>query len=162
MALLFASNALNGWRATRPMASPVGNVRVSTDQVADFERLLAAVPPGTSLFVHPYLPIAYFLTQARNPTRYAYLNPGMMTHQDEMAVLGQLQADPPEWLLYLKLSREEFLRVFPHGENLNWRYETLEAWLDRNYAPSESPVVTLDGYQLWRRITRGPPLSAAR
>jgi hypothetical protein len=75
------------------------------------------VHPGASLFVYPYLPIAYFLTQARNPTRYAYLNPGMMTHADEAAVLAQLQADPPEWLLYLRLSREEFLRVFPHGGN---------------------------------------------
>lgn len=162
LASVFAANFVNGWRATRPMASPVGRVRAGIDQVGDLEKLFATVHPGASLFVYPYLPIAYFLTQARNPTRYAYLNPGMMTHADEAAVLAQLQADPPEWLLYLRLSREEFLRVFPHGETLDWRYQTLEDWLNRNYSPSESPAISIGGYQLRRRVATTPPLSAAR
>lgn len=162
LASLFAANDVNGWRMTRTIASPVGRVRAGIDQAGDLEKLFAAVHPGASLYVYPYLPVAYFLTQARNPTRYAYLNPGMMTHANELAVLGQLQADPPEWLLYMKLSREEFLRVFPHGEGLDWRFETLEDWLDRNYAPSEKPAVSVGGYQLWRRIATTPPLSATR
>ena len=162
LASTFAMNYVNGWRGTQPALSAVGKVRVPMDQAAEFQKLFATVHPGASLFVHPYLPIAYFLTQARNPTRYAYLNPGMMTHEDEMTVLTQLQADPPEWLLYLQLSREEFLRVFPHGEKLDWRYRTLETWMEQNYTPSENPAVTLNGYRLWRRAAISPPLSAAR
>ncbi|HML16465.1 MAG TPA: glycosyltransferase family 39 protein [Bryobacteraceae bacterium] len=158
LASLFAANDFNGWRMTKTITSGVGAVRASGNEAGDLENLFVQVRPGATLFVHPYMPIAYFLTQARNPTRYSYMNPGMMTDEDERSVLAELQADPPEWLLYLKLSRQEFLRVFPHGDQMDWRFERLESWLDSHYAPVEQPAVNLGGYRLYRRKARPVPL----
>ena len=33
--------------------------------------LLSVVRPGSGLFVYPYMPLLYFLTQAENPTRFS-------------------------------------------------------------------------------------------
>ncbi len=154
MAGVFASNFFITLRGTTAVASPVGTLRIANEQLSAMENLLAKVRPGDGLFVYPYMPIDYFLTQAKNPTRFAFLNPGMSTTRDAGAALEDLQTHPPQWLLYLKLSREEFLRIFPHGSNFDWRYETLEDWLENNYQPLKNPDVTVSGYQLWQRTDR--------
>ena len=40
------------------------------------------VRPSDTLFVFPYRPMVYFLTLARNPTRYSFLQPGMFPESD--------------------------------------------------------------------------------
>src|SRR5579863_538242 len=81
LAALFAlNNVTSSWNA-RAVSSPVGTIRVAPDLEPDMEKLLAQVHPGQALFVYPYSPIQYFVTQARNPTRFSYLAPGMMTGQ---------------------------------------------------------------------------------
>jgi hypothetical protein len=107
--------------------------------------------------VYPYSPIQYFITQARNPTRFSYLAPGMMTREEEAEALAQLQSQPPQWLLYLPLDRDEFLRVFPHATSLSGHFETLETWLTQNYKPVEQPAVNLGGYRLWQRVEMARP-----
>jgi 4-amino-4-deoxy-L-arabinose transferase-like glycosyltransferase len=151
MATVFSANYFRGWRDSAQVHSPAGVLRVPLDEVADVERLMAEVHPGEGLFVYPYMPLDYFLTQTRNPTRFSYLAPGMMTRTEELETLAELQAQPPEWLLYLKLTPEEFLRVFPHASGLNWRFDTIEEWLRNNYQPVEGPSVNVAGYGLWRR-----------
>lgn len=151
LAALFAWNDVAGSWSARAVSSPVGTIRVAPDLAPDVEKLLAEVHPGHTLFVYPYSPVYYFITLARNPTRFSYLAPGMMTGQEEAAALAQLQSQPPEWLLYLPLGREEFLRVFPHATGLSGHFETLETWLQKNYRPSEQPPVNLGGYRLWQR-----------
>jgi hypothetical protein len=152
LALPFASNYFVTLQATAPVSSPIGTLRVPNKTVDDVENLLRTVRPGQTLYVHPYMPIHYYLTQAVNPTRYPYLAPGMMTSAEEKTVLAELQQCPPQWLLYMQLSRNEFLRVFPNAINLNWRFPDIDAWLQQNYKPLESPKVSLGGYQLWTRI----------
>ena len=115
LATVFASNYVRGWRGSSPVPSPAGILQVARDQAPDVQRLMQQVHRGDSLFVYPYMPVQYFVTQARNPTRYSYLMPGMMTRSQETEVLGELEARPPEWLLYMQLSRDEMLRVFPNG-----------------------------------------------
>ncbi|MGH9593205.1 MAG: hypothetical protein ACRD5L_08945, partial [Bryobacteraceae bacterium] len=151
MASIFAANYFLGWRETARVQSPAGVLRVPLNQVADVEKLMATVHPGEGLFVYPYMPLQYFLTQTRNPTRFGYLAPGMMTRTEEMETLAELQTQPPKWLLYLQLSPQEFLRVFPNGSGLNWRFDTLEDWLRKHYQPVENPGVNVAGYRLWRR-----------
>jgi 4-amino-4-deoxy-L-arabinose transferase-like glycosyltransferase len=151
LAALFALNDVIAWWGARALSSPAGNIRVASDLAPEMEKLLREVHPGQTLFVYPYMPVNYFVTQARNPTRFCYLQPGLMTPQDEAVALQQLESQPPEWLLYMPLGREEFLRVFPHGAAFNTRFETLEAWLQKNYRPSLQPPVNLGGYRLWQR-----------
>jgi hypothetical protein len=157
LAALFALNDVTSSWSARAVSSPVGTIRVAPDLAPEVEKLLAEVHPGQSLFVYPYSPIQYFITQARNPTRFSYLAPGMMTGQEEAEALAQLQLQPPQWLLYLPLSRDEFLRVFPHATTLNGHFEALEAWLTQNYKPVEQPAVNLGGYRLWRHAGNAGP-----
>jgi hypothetical protein len=157
LATLFASNYVKGWYQTVPMPSPVGTMRVPSDQASQMGNLLATVHPGETLFVYPYMPVQYFYTQAKNPTRYFALGPGSTRPEDELEALNELRARPPEWLLYMQLSREEFLRVFPNGTNLNYRLDQLESWMQENYRPMD-PAVSIGGYRLWRHT---PPSEAA-
>ena len=148
---IFAANFFTTLRGTSVIPSPVGNLRVAGDQTAPLEKLLSDVRPGASLFVYPYMPLHYFLTQGKNPTGFSFFSPGMGTPREESAALADLEARPPEWLLYMKLTREEFLRVCPRG-SAAWRNERIEAWLDKNYRVVDQPGVTVSGYQLRRRV----------
>jgi len=158
LATIFASNYVRGWRESSPVPSPAGTLQVARDQAPDVQRLMLQVHPGDSLFVYPYMPMQYFVTQARNPTRYSYLMPGMMTRSQEIEALGELEARPPAWLMYMPLSREEVLRVFPNGAGRDWRFAELESWMQQNYRPVESPAISVGGYRLWQRIA--PPEAA--
>jgi hypothetical protein len=84
----------------------------------------------------------------------------MMTPTEEHSALAELSAHPPEWLLYLQLTRDEFLRVFPNATGLSPRFETLEAWLQSNYRIEERSGVNIGGYRLWKHV--GEALAAAR
>lgn len=156
LAAVFASNDIRGWRESSAVVSPAGILRVAREQAPAFQRLMQQVHPGDSLFVYPYMPIQYFVTQAHNPTRYSYLMPGMMTHSQETEALAELEARPPEWLLYMNLSREELLRVFPNGSDRDGRFAELESWMQKNYRQAEGPSVTVGGYRLWKRIASSP------
>lgn len=161
MAAIFASNYARGWQDSAHVDSPVGSLRVSKAQSADAEHLLRQVLPGETLFVYPYMPMQYFLTQAKNPTRYSYLMPGMMTRSQAAQALNELEARPPEWLLFTQLSPQDFLRVFPNGAGLDWRFTDLETWMHSHYRPADPPV-TFAGYQLWRRTEALESVAALR
>ncbi len=150
LAAVFVVQAAGGLMDEVAINTPVGTLRATPADAQAVRTLLSAVRPGDGLYVHPYKPILYFLTQGRNPTRYSYLQPGMMTRNEEVAVLEALENSPPKWLLYLPLSREEFLRVFPHAAGLDHRFPTIEAWRQREYVPVE-PAVTVAGYRLYQR-----------
>jgi hypothetical protein len=113
------------------------------------------------MFVYPYIPVHYFVTQARNPTTFSYLVPGMMTEEDGMTALDQLRQDPPQWLLYLELTREEYLRVLPSATSLAWRFDTLEDWMTHHYQRVEDPPTNVGGYRLWRRNAAMLPADTA-
>jgi hypothetical protein len=132
------------------VSTPVGGLRVEPGKQSDVRRLLTLVQPGHTLYVHPYLPLFYFLTQAKNPTRFSYLAPGMMTAQEEKSVLQDLERNPPEWVLYLYVTQEAMRGTFPSGKNLNPRFEKLETWIHENYAPLPRPL-QISGYQLLAR-----------
>jgi len=149
--LMFGGTLVREWMDSRTMPSPVGPLQVSRRHVDAMQDLLSTVHPGQGLYVHPYMPVYYFLTQGRNPTRFCYLAPGMMTVNEELETLEGLKANPPQWVLYLQLSREAFLRVFPSGAGVDNRYRTLEQWLEQNYKPLDDKKVNVMGYELWQR-----------
>jgi 4-amino-4-deoxy-L-arabinose transferase-like glycosyltransferase len=142
------AQAASGLRNEVAVATPVGTLRVAAPEAKAVEALLHAARPRDILFVHPYMPLLYFLTQCRNPTRYSYLAPGMMTRIEEIDALDALKNSPPAWVLYLPVSREEFLRVSPHGTGLNHLFPRIEEWRAREYVPVEPPVVVA-GYRLY-------------
>lgn len=148
-AAMFAWQTQLPWRL-RLLHTPVGDVRASAEDAPVVEELLSQVRPHQSLFVYPYKPLLYFLTQAENPTRYPYLAPGMMAAEDARLALTELQARPPEWVLYMDLDRTEFERVFPAGQGLDPHYPQLESWIQANYRAAG--CAPLGGYVLLRRF----------
>lgn len=135
----------------RLLHTPAGDVRANAEEASMVTALLARVRPHQSLFVYPYKPLLYFLTQAENPTRYSYLAPGMMTGDDAKLALSELEARPPEWVLYMDLDRAEFERVFPAGKGLDAHFPELERWIQANYRASGCPSV--GAYALLQRLT---------
>jgi 4-amino-4-deoxy-L-arabinose transferase-like glycosyltransferase len=131
------------------LQTPVGAVRASAWEAPDIAALLSRVGAKPSLFVYPYKPLLYFLTQAQNPTRYSYLSPGMMTSEDARLALSELQARPPAWVLYLDLDRSAFERLFPSAKGFDPHFPEIETWLKANYQPSGATPVA--GYSLLRR-----------
>ncbi len=75
-------------RPTVPVSTQLGEVLCRPQDQRSVEFATAAVQPGESLFVFPYQPIWYSLTRARNPTYYDFLQPGMMTAEDESRPSG--------------------------------------------------------------------------
>ncbi len=144
MAGLYLASYAAAWGAGKPVQTPVGTVRTA-EPLGD---LIREVRPGQGLYVHPYMPVFYFLTQARNPARFSYLAPGMMGAHEERETLADLERRPPEWVLYLPLTREEFLRVFPNATGLDDRFAAIEEWIARGYAETG---VSVGGYRLRRR-----------
>jgi hypothetical protein len=111
----------------------VGAIRAPREDAAFLDNLQREIPRGSSLFVFPYLPIASFLTLSQNPTRYSYLQPGMMSHQDEAAALAELRGNPPARVLYFDLGPKELLEIWPASDPAGLRFHSLEAYLASNY-----------------------------
>jgi hypothetical protein len=146
-AAVFARQAFAG--GSRTIETPIGQVRASAAEAPAVSELLARVRPHQTLFVYPYKPLFYFLTQAENPARFSYLQPGLMTADDAALVLSELKARPPAWVLYLDLSQAEFERVFPSGKNFTSHFPALENWIKSHYSSTGAPALT--GYVLLHR-----------
>jgi hypothetical protein len=111
-----------------------GLVHGSSSDLKLIREMLEPLPAGQPVFVYPYLPTFYFFTDAINPTRYSYLQPGMMTSDDENSVVAALQLRPPCCVIYNDLSVAEILRVFPSSDPARLRVSLVANWLRERYA----------------------------
>lgn len=149
-AVLFTWNYALMRTGERIVSLPAGGLRVAASEAAAWERLAALVRPGDTAFVHPYMPVLYFLTQTRNPTRFSFLASGMMKAREERIALDELDRDPPRWVLHLPLSTEEYMRVLPSASPADSRMEALERWIEAHFRPLPDPLY-VGGYQLLER-----------
>jgi hypothetical protein len=115
------------------VATPVGRVRVSEADARAVRMSVAQIQPRDSLFVFPYEPVFYFLTGARNPTRYFWLQPGMMSDQDERTAYVELNAHPPDWILYRNIPPAEYLRIWPRTDPARLRMPLIEDFIRTRY-----------------------------
>ncbi len=131
--VVFAGNALAQHAREMALATNVGEIRALPEDMSLLRGLVREIPPGSSLFVFPYLPIASFLTLSQNPTRYSYLQPGMMSDPDEADVLAELRKSPPARVLYFDFAPKELLEIWPASDASRLRFHGLEAYLASNY-----------------------------
>lgn len=110
-----------------------GTLRAKRSEAAPLRAWLETVPAGATSFAFPYKPVAVFLAGARNPTRYSYLQPGMMTDADEQSVLGDLERNPPEWVHHTDVPPEAYFRIWPSSDPKRLRMPRIEAFLARRY-----------------------------
>ena len=99
----------------------------------------ASVYPGESLFVYPYQPIWYSLTGGVNPTSYDFLQPGMMTLADESRVLHELEANPPDWVIWHNLSPRVVFSIWPHSDPATLHFNRIESYIRSHYAQLKPP-----------------------
>jgi len=110
-----------------------GWVRVPAESMAMQRMLLKHVRAGDTMFVFPYEPVALFLAGGRNVTRYAFLQPGMMTVEDERAALQDLEAAPPRWVYYSEVPAEAYLRIWPASDRGRLRMGRIEDFVGGRY-----------------------------
>jgi len=127
-------------------------VGVVHGQPADLDVLAsvnARVKPADTLFVFPYRPLLYFVTGAKNPTRYSFLQPGMFSDKDESDALSQLRAHPPQLVFYSDIPPETYLRIWPGSDRRHLRMAHIENFLRENYQEEEKwadfQLLTLTG-----------------
>jgi hypothetical protein len=128
--------------------SRAGQIAGDRQELSFVHSLERAVKPGERLFVFPYMPIAYFLTGGTNPTRFAFLHPGLMTDQDESQALSDLEKYPPTKVVYAPLAASDLLRMFPGSDVSRLRMSRIEAWLAAHYQEDSKYLIDKPGVQL--------------
>jgi hypothetical protein len=110
-----------------------GFLRGTAEDAEYLEPLEQRIQPGDSLFVFPYLPALYPLLDAHNPTRYLYLQPGMMTAGDEREAIAEVEASRPRWVVMAEISRETVLAAWPGSDPSRIAMEAMHLYLRTHY-----------------------------
>lgn len=126
----------------------VGNLRGTEADGRAIQTLEKRIPPGSGVFVFPYFPLIGYLLQGSNPTGYAYLQPGMMSAEDEAQALAQLIANPPRFVLEQRLPEEAILNVWPNSDRSQLTLASIREFTANHYhrvdtAGAESFEVTV-------------------
>jgi hypothetical protein len=87
----------------------------SKDEVVTYVQ--THIASGQELFVYPYLPLYYYLTETINPTRYDFLMPGMHTAQQFQEAIGELAASQTPIILMEPSFREKIVAGFPSASS---------------------------------------------
>jgi hypothetical protein len=148
--LLASAAVLAAWpqEPLKRIETPAGVLGVSKRQFVQLNDLLTAIKPHESLFVYPYLPSLYFVLGANNPTRYEWLQPGMMGPSDVHTVLTELQAHPPHWIVSHDFTEAFILKNWPSSDRSKLRFFEMEAFFDANYHVADTEGVIPIGYRL--------------
>lgn len=154
IAVLVWSPAIIGSSANRRLETPGGAVRILPEDSNLLHLLLNRIRPGESLFVFPYGPTAYFFTRGVNPTRFSYLQPGLMTDEDEATALKELQANPPKWIFYSDVPPKVYLQHWPSSDPSRLRMNLLEEYFVRDYRPVEKLTHRLGEFSLLERVSQ--------
>jgi 4-amino-4-deoxy-L-arabinose transferase-like glycosyltransferase len=115
----------------------LGTIRGTEGDLNVLRLVTDHVHPGDSFFAFPYWPNFYLFAGARNPTRYAYLQPGMFSAGDESIALGELERDPPRWVLYVDTPPESFLRIWPGSDPSRLRFPSIENFIATGYRTAQ-------------------------
>jgi hypothetical protein len=115
------------------IATRAGTLRGSPEDAEYLEAFERRIQPGDSLFVFPYLPILYPLLDGHNPTRFLYLQPGMMTADDEREAIAELEAGRPRWAVTAELSPETILNAWPGSDPARIPMEAIHQYLAAHY-----------------------------
>lgn len=98
-----------------------------------YEKLERLIPEGATLFAFPYLPSLGFALHTRNPIRYAFLQPGMMSKQDEAAALLDLEQHAPRFILRQYFPSDQVLHTWPNSDRATLEMTSIRQFIDRRY-----------------------------
>lgn len=137
VALLTSAMLISAFGTNRKFTEVVetnaGAVRCTPQDGQLVSALVTRIGPGDTLFVFPYLPVVYFLAGGENPSRFSFLQPGMMTRRDEADVVSELRAHPPQWMLWAQFPPRFWMEIWPHTNPASLDFPTLEKYMSANY-----------------------------
>jgi len=144
VALLLAASSLLP-KSLAPLAylpheTRVGTLRDPGGEGEFLDRLERWIQPGDSLFSFPYMPSLYYFLNARNPTRYSFLQPGMMTQQDERQAIAELDQAPPQWVVYEKYPKPAVLSIWPGSDPALIPMLAINTYIAEHYQPVEEVI----------------------
>jgi hypothetical protein len=93
-------NPLVALAASHKTVTPRGVLYSSHPQNPVLDFLNARVAPGQPVFIYPYAPIYYFLSAAKNPTRYSILMNGYNNEAQLREVVECLEANPVRYVIW--------------------------------------------------------------
>jgi hypothetical protein len=142
-----------GWthRDLRGIDTPAGRLAVSRLHFVTLNDLLSVVRPGESVFVYPYLPALYFVAGVNNPTRYAWLQPGMMGAREVATAIQDLRARPPRWIVWHDFTDAFVLKNWPSSDRARLRFPAMESFLETNYHVVNPDGVVPTGFRLMEK-----------
>jgi hypothetical protein len=120
-----------------PRETRVGTLRDPGGEGEFLDRLEHWIQPGDSLFSFPYAPSVYYFLNARNPTRYSFLQPGMMTGEDERRAVAELEAAPPRWVIYEKYPARVVPAIWPGSDPALIPMLAMNTYIAEHYRPVE-------------------------
>jgi hypothetical protein len=147
-ACIFVWNGVNSRLQLHTEQTRAGILFGDREDLALEHALEASVQKGEPFFAFPYVPVAYFLTQGANPTRYSFLQPGMMADSDEDQALASLKSAPPAKVFYMDVPECAYLRLFPSSDPTRLRMRNIENWLRENYDKDQRFAKRHPGYDL--------------
>ncbi len=103
---LFAQHTIH-----TPLAELFCDAITEQDPVLEF--LSEHVKPGQPIFVYPYAPVYYFLSAARNPTRYSLLLYGLNTEAQFREVVQSLESNEVRYVVWDRSSLDSMRLWFP-------------------------------------------------
>jgi hypothetical protein len=159
-ACLLLSNAVTLRLHSQTAETRAGMMVGEAHDLALERALEAGVQKGEPFFTFPYMPVAYFLTQGANPTRYSFLQPGMMANADEDQALASLQEAPPSKVFYMDVPETAVLHLFPSSDPHRLRMRRIEGWLRENYDRDPQFEKDFPGRDLLIRRREAPVLSS--
>jgi hypothetical protein len=105
-------NPLVALSASAKCATRRGSVYAfNADGVLDF--LMTRVKPGEAIFVYPYAPMYYFLSAARNPTRYSILMYQINTESQFHEAVQSLETNSVRYVVWDRSFPEWINNSFP-------------------------------------------------
>jgi len=139
---------------THSTTTRAGQVNISTP-----DPVLASidehVPSGGELFIYPYSPMYYFLSNTNNPTRYSFLVYNYYTPAQFQEVIVSLDQHQVKYVLWDKDFQDKVIDVlFPSARP---DHLIMEPYLESHYRP----VWVHDGVRLLERNYDGPHPEAA-
>ena len=101
------------------------------DTVIDYVQSHTA--PGDAIFVYPYLPLYYYLTDTVDPTRYAYFQTGLHTGEQAHEIIAQLRSRPPRAVLFESSFAEKIPHSWPNTPQAAMASDPIGDYIARNY-----------------------------
>jgi len=111
------------------------------------------IQPGTYLYTYPYDSLLRFFVEAKDPTPYSVLLPGLWTQSHKEEILRRLEKTKTNWILLDQEFRKAIKLFYPQSVRRNMDDSWLMSYIQKNYqlAFESKPF-----FEVWKRHPKSP------